>query len=89
MERGGQVKIIELQPKVNMTKAKILYKPDFLIEVDGHQYYVDVKGHATPTFNLKARLWKQYGPGPLWVVATDFNSKKEIIPVKGEENESD
>lgn len=54
------VKIIELQPKLYFTKAKILYKPDFLIEENDIGIYIDVKGLETPIFKLKKRLWKAY-----------------------------
>ncbi len=62
------VKIEEMQPKVYLSKAKILYKPDFVIIEDGKRVWIDVKGAATPVFNLKARLWKAYGPGDLRIV---------------------
>lgn len=63
-----KVKIIEFQPKVRLTDANILYKPDFLIVEDGQKVYIDVKGMQTPVFNIKKRLWKSYGPGRLILV---------------------
>lgn len=85
LQKAGHLKILELQPKVYLTKAKILMKPDFLIEIDGMKIYVDVKGKPTPGFQLKARLWKHYGPGTLWVVnSNNFNRKKEIHSLKGD-----
>lgn len=59
---------LEMQPKVYLTKAKILYKPDFLIERNGEEIYIDVKGVKTPVFNLKARLWKCYTNAVLEIV---------------------
>tara|TARA_R110001632_G_scaffold52197_2_gene129696 strand:+ start:7414 stop:7764 length:351 start_codon:yes stop_codon:yes gene_type:complete len=60
---------IELQPKVYLTKAKILYKPDFLItDSDNKKYYIDVKGFKTPVFNIKARLWKAYIEDELHII---------------------
>ena len=58
----------ELQPKIYMTRARILYKPDFKVYEGDSFYYVDVKGMKTPVFNLKARLWKHYGDGVLKLV---------------------
>ena len=75
------IKFIELQPKVYLTDARILYKPDFLIEEMGKLIYVDFKGMSTPSFNIKARLWKHYGPGKLRIVikkGKKFIIKKEI-----------
>ena len=54
---------IALQPKIYLTRAKILYKPDF--ECDG--VYYEMKGFATPSFNLKKRLWTYYGAGNLHI----------------------
>jgi len=60
--------ILELQPKVYMTRSKILLRADFLIQEGDEKVWIDVKGHPTPVANLKKRLWKHYGPGLLrWV----------------------
>lgn len=67
-EKLGYVKIIELQPKVYLTEARILYKPDFLIKRDVELIYIDVKGMTTPVFAIKKRLWKFYGNGTLEIV---------------------
>lgn len=62
------IEIVELQPKVYLTDAKILYKPDFLIRDSGELIWVDVKGMVTPLARLKKKLWGSYGPGLLrWV----------------------
>lgn len=41
----------------------ITYTPDFIVEEnDGSKHVIDVKGHRTPVFNLKAKLFmRQYG----------------------------
>lgn len=65
--------IVEMQPKIYMTDAKILYKPDFLLS---NGDYIDVKGMTTATFNLKARLWKHYAKGKLIIVKRIGNSYK-------------
>jgi len=75
-QRAGDLKILELQPKVYLTRAKILMKLDFLIERDGEKVWIDVKGMPTPVFNLKKRLWKHYGPGKLEVV---YKNKIEVV----------
>lgn len=66
--KADGVKILDTQPKVYLTKARILYKVDFLIEEDGVPVWVEVKGQALPVFKLKKRLWKHYGPGKLIIV---------------------
>ena len=57
---NGAIKLIECQPKIYLSEARILYKPDFLISEHGQLIYVDVKGFETPVFKLKKRLWKAY-----------------------------
>lgn len=78
------IKILELQPRIYLTKAKILYKPDFLLEDNGHRYYVDVKGMETPVFKIKKRLWKAYIKNELHIVKRSGKRFKtsEIINVK-------
>ena len=46
---------LELQPKVYLTESRILYKPDFLVGANDKFEFVDVKGMATPVFNIKKR----------------------------------
>ena len=69
-EKAGLIKILELQSKVYLTKARILMKPDFVIfEVKtGEVYYLEVKGMELPTYKLKKKLWTKYGPGKLRVI---------------------
>ena len=64
-ELHGKLNVIKIiqQPKVYLTAAKILYKPDFLVHFqDGSESFIDVKGMNTSVFQIKCRLWKFYGP---------------------------
>jgi hypothetical protein len=84
-EAAGRVKLLELQPKIYLTDARILMKPDFLVLdlKSGQQHYVDVKGVRTPVFQLKCRLWAAYGPLKLVLVkkkGQGFEVIKEITP---------
>ncbi len=72
------VNIVELQPKVRLTKANLLYKPDFLIEEDGVLVYIDVKGFETPVFKIKKRLWKAYREDELRLVKRSGKKFKTI-----------
>lgn len=64
----GKIKAIELQPKVYMTEAKILMKPDFKItRNDDSYFYAEAKGLETQSYAIKKRLWKHYGDGELHV----------------------
>lgn len=87
MERAGQIKFIKAHPSVHMTAARILYKPDFLIEEKGRKVYIDVKGVVTPEFALKRRLWRYYGDGVLRVVTKEkfeFDKADEITTIVGD-----
>lgn len=67
LERSGTIKILDLQDKVYLTHAKILYKPDFKImdlTID-KIVWIEFKGKETASWAIKKRLWKYYGPGPL------------------------
>lgn len=67
-EKTGVIKLLELQPAVKMTYSNIKYVADFLIEEDGRQVFIDVKGVMTPVFKLKLKLWRYYGKGLLRLV---------------------
>jgi hypothetical protein len=72
----GEIKTLELQPKIYLSKAKILYKPDFfVIQSSGKEYFVDVKGFKTPVFNIKARLWQSYMDRPLIIIKNGTEAK--------------
>lgn len=65
-EQCGLIRDLEFQPKVYLTDARILYRPDFAYtQADGVRVMEDFKGVETPVFRLKARLWAHYGPCPL------------------------
>lgn len=83
ISKHGENEIIQ-QPKVYLTSAKILYKPDFAL---GEHTFWDVKGMNTPVFMLKKRLWKHYGPkfSKLYLI---YNKKVQIVfGPNGGENE--
>lgn len=81
LQKMGQIKILELQPKVYLTDAKILYKPDFLIKENNEEIFIDVKGMETPVFKLKKKLWKFYGQGKLRLVKKSGRNFKVIEEV--------
>lgn len=87
LQQCGHTKILEVQPKVYMTAARILYKPDFKIEEQGAVVYIDVKGMKTAVFNLKVRLWEHYGLGTLRLVSKNrfgfFTAKEYTTRTRG------
>ena len=68
LKDAGQLTEIKYQVQIHLTDAKILYKPDFEVtNSEGETYWVEYKGMETPTWRIKRRLWKAYGPGRLEV----------------------
>lgn len=75
---------IELQDKVYLTDAKILFKPDFKVTaLDGTFFWVEAKGMELPVYAIKKRLWKVYGPGDLHVYKGSYTNPKLSEVVKG------
>jgi hypothetical protein len=74
---------VQCQPKVYMTDSKILYKPDFRVVFTDRSFcFYDVKGITTSVFQIKARLWRDYGAGKLILVKLQkgvFSSFKTIV----------
>src|SRR4051812_25234862 len=60
---------VQYQDKIYLTKARILYRPDFKLtsKASGDVVWVEMKGAETSTWRIKRRLWEVYGPGRLLV----------------------
>lgn len=43
------------------------YRVDF-VTMDDNVIAIDVKGHETAEFRRHKRLWRKYGPFPLWII---------------------
>lgn len=85
---AGEIANIQVQDSIYLTRAEILYKPDFKItRLDGSFYWVEAKGFKTPVWGIKKRLWKHYGPGLLQIYEGYHNNPKleESIVPKGME----
>jgi hypothetical protein len=59
LERAGQIKNLELQPRYDLIVNGVncgFYKGDFRYFENGKRVCEDVKGMKTPVYNLKAKL---------------------------------
>lgn len=71
---NGILEILEHQPRVRLTEAKILYIADFKcrdlrsLEV----FFVEAKGFETTDWKIKKRLWSYYGPATLHIWKGSF-----------------
>jgi len=85
MQFGGEIQNLQMEPKVYLTKSKILYKPDFSAEcaVTRSPQYYEAKGYPTAVWKIKKRLWKDYGPGILRIYTCKNGTPslhEEVIP---------
>jgi len=65
LERAGEIKDLFLQINVKLTKY-ISWRVDFrYIDRHGVLVHEDSKGFETEPFNLKQKLWAEFGPTPL------------------------
>jgi len=64
LKTDPDTEVVELQPRVYLTAAKILCKPDFKCrnKKTGEYYFAEAKGFETPSWRIKRRLWQFYGP---------------------------
>ena len=86
LERAGEVKILDLQPKIYLSKADILFKPDFKIfdKAINKEVYIEAKGVETAVYKIKLRLFKHYASSPLRVYKqsnTLIYMSEEIVPI--------
>lgn len=85
-ERAGDIKDLKCQVQVHLTRARIIYKPDFkYFDVkQGKEIHCEAKGFPTPEWILKKKLWEYYGPTPLQIYygSTNKITKSELITVK-------
>lgn len=86
MLRGGQLTVIEPQVTVTLGLPEIRYRVDFrVVDRELGERYEEVKGVRTEKFEQHVRLWRQYGPGPLYIL-TPRGTKRwavEIVPGGG------
>jgi hypothetical protein len=68
-ERAGEIKELKQQVRVPLTKAEIVYIPDFsyILTATEIKEYAEAKGFETDAWRIKRRLWMHYGPGTLKV----------------------
>jgi hypothetical protein len=81
-QKAGEIREIQVQASVYLTKARILYKPDFrCVMADGSEIYVEAKGFETPVWRIKLKLYRHYGSAPLHVYKGSYRNPQldEIV----------
>lgn len=81
-EKAGELKLIQTQFHVYLSKARIEYIPDFFChDSQGKDLFIEAKGYAAPTWPIKKRLWKAYGLAPLEIWGGNYRNPQllEIV----------
>lgn len=89
-EMAQELTELKTQVQVYLTRARIIYKPDFSYYEGGILTYAESKGFETPEWRIKRRLWKCYGPGKLLVYKGSYKRlylHETIIPEGGDGHE--
>jgi len=82
----GAVERWERQPRFQLGTPLNVYVADFLVyETDGSVHAEDVKGFRTPAFNKNVRLWRAYGPMPLWILTPSGAGRWNVEIIDGAE----
>jgi hypothetical protein len=88
---AGEIKSIQPQDHIYLTKARIGYIVDFKCTLmNGETLHVEAKGYPNETWPIKKKLWKFYGKNPLEIWGGSYLGPKlmeTIIPVKEDEIE--
>lgn len=72
LEQSGEYKLLQCEDHIDLTPSpfKITYIADFKVlnlETNEEEWF-EAKGFETPTWAIKLKLWRLFGPGKLTVV---------------------
>jgi hypothetical protein len=91
--RGGQTLRWERQVRFELSVTENVYVADFVVyDADGAVHAEDVKGFRTAAFNRNVKLWRAYGPMPLWILTPSGANRwkvKIIDPLTGKDSHAD
>ena len=66
LKNDPEVAEVQIKASVHLTRAKILYKPDYkVLGRNGVEWFCEAKGFEDEKWRIKRRLWMHYGPGEL------------------------
>jgi hypothetical protein len=88
-EQTGEIEIIQCQAQVRLTKAEILYIPDFkCLDLKTKEvFYCEAKGMVQDRFALIKKLWKHYSKHKLEIWSGSHTRpflKEIIVPVESD-----
>lgn len=82
-EDAGEIKGLKCQVQIELTDAKIIYKPDFAFIENGKAAYAEAKGFETAVWKIKKRLWGSYGPGNLYIYSGNYRNPFLVDTIRG------
>lgn len=85
LEQNNEITELKCQVTVYLSRAKIMYKPDFSFIKNGTLEFAEYKGFETDSWLIKKKLWKYYGPGLLYIYKGN-NKLVEIITPEIDQN---
>jgi hypothetical protein len=81
IQRNGFISWWIGQPKFRLGCPENIYIGDFLVLSKNNGARVeDVKGFVTPKFKRDLKLWRKYGPCPLWLI---LDGRIQVIEPEG------
>lgn len=79
LEQAGAISALQLQPKVEMTRARVPWRLDFAYVEHGRTVWEDVKGVVSRETQRNIKLWREYGPGLLRVTKRDGRKRAFVV----------
>lgn len=93
LQKAGEIRNLQFQPRVFLTRAEVSYHPDFYYEekrhdckckTSWHSVHEETKGVSGYPWLTNRKLWRVYGPGLLRVTVRGSRGgikvKEEIWP---------
>ncbi len=73
-ELAGEIRIIQCQKHVKLTRAAIVAIPDFYLQdiKTGEFFFAESKGFETERWLIVLKLWRKYGPGRLEIYKGNY-----------------
>lgn len=83
LEQAGEIRDIETQVTVRLTRAEIRYIMDFrFFDIQKNKvFYADFKGFETERWAILKKLWPYYGPAPLIIYKSFRNREISIAEI--------
>lgn len=83
-QAAGEISEVFQQPTIYVSEARIGMRPDFRCTLPtGEIYFVEAKGMPTQEWLIKLKLYRVYGPAPLYIYEGTYKKpylKEVVVP---------